>query len=703
MVTAAALWLAAPAGAYIYWIDGVSGGPSSIGRANPDGSSPNQTFLPGLFDPYGMAVDGQYIYWSQFNSSIWRAPLNGTGAPEQYITGLSTPEGLAVDSQNIYWVNSGTNTIGRARLNDPGNPDSTFITVPTGNTIGKGIAVGDGYIYWGNNNSNLLTIGRASLSGPPNPNTNFVSKAGGAWGVALAGGYLYWADGNSIDRALLGNPANPQTGFVTGAIAAGPIAVDDQYVYWANGFGQCQQNCTIGRASLANPSQPDNSFIKNTTLTWGIAVDSGAPVPASTTPPAISGSDQQGQNLTETSALWTNSPFTTVDQWLRCDRGGANCVAIPGATGEDYTLDAADVGSTIRVQEIATNVWGPGRPALSDATAVIASAIPSVIAAPSISGSAVNGQTLTLAHGSWSNGPTGFADTWLRCDAGAVGCAAIPGATGRTYTLAAADLGWRIEVQEVASNAYGSGASAMSLATPPVGQPLPPTAVTLTATALTESSAVLHARVGAGGAAADVHFEFGTTRSLSGGTSTATVILPAGTSPVPVSATVAKLSAATGYYFRIVATDPTSGAVVDGALHRFHTLSRVGSTMTWHFVPNGGYITVTSLVVHQLPAAASIELDCRGGGCPFAKHTQVVSSSKPCHGKHCTAGVHQRMIDVDLTGQLRGAHLATSDLITVRITERGWVGKAFVFHLNSPNTPLIGCLAPGHRRVGKGC
>ena len=38
-----------------------------------------------------------------------------------------------------------------------------------------------------------------------------------------------------------------------------------------------------------------------------------------------------------------------------CDSSGQSCPPIGGATGQTYTLTAADVGDTIRVQEVASN------------------------------------------------------------------------------------------------------------------------------------------------------------------------------------------------------------------------------------------------------------------------------------------------------------------------------------------------------------
>ena len=70
-------------------------------------------------------------------------------------------------------------------------------------------------------------------------------------------------------------------------------------------------------------------------------------------------------------------------------------------------------------------------------------------AAPAVSGSRRAGQVLTCSPGTWSNSPT-FAFEWLRDDA------RIAGATGSTYTVAAADAGKRIACLVTASNADGS-------------------------------------------------------------------------------------------------------------------------------------------------------------------------------------------------------------------------------------------------------
>jgi hypothetical protein len=81
---------------------------------------------------------------------------------------------------------------------------------------------------------------------------------------------------------------------------------------------------------------------------------------------------------------------------------------------------------------------------------------------PTISGSAIEGQTLAEAQGLWAPSPTGYSYQWQRCDPAGASCVAISGATGQTYTLTSTDVGATIQVQETASDSSGASSPAAS-------------------------------------------------------------------------------------------------------------------------------------------------------------------------------------------------------------------------------------------------
>jgi fibronectin type 3 domain-containing protein len=94
---------------------------------------------------------------------------------------------------------------------------------------------------------------------------------------------------------------------------------------------------------------------------------------------------------------------------------------------------------------------------------------------PTISGTTVQGKTLTASPGSWSHKPTSYAYQWKRCNSSGGACASITGATAKSYTLVSADVGATMRVAVTASNSGGS-ATATSAATAVVQvAPTPPT------------------------------------------------------------------------------------------------------------------------------------------------------------------------------------------------------------------------------------
>jgi Bacterial Ig-like domain (group 3) len=225
-------------------------------------------------------------------------------------------------------------------------------------------------------------------------------------------------------------------------------------------------------------------------------------------PPTISGTPQQGQKLSEVPGSWTNNPSSFSYQWFACDNSGSNCAPINTANGQSFTVGAAEVGSTIVVQETATNAGGSAA-ASSAPTAPVTPLPPVNTSPPTISGTPQDGQTLTEAPGSWKNSPTSFSYQWEDCNASGRSCTSIASANAQTYAPSATDIGHAIVVQETATNAGGSSTAsshptAVVTAAPPNG-PIPTTTglVVSPTSAVTNQPVTLFATVTTANSAAD--------------------------------------------------------------------------------------------------------------------------------------------------------------------------------------------------------
>jgi hypothetical protein len=189
--------------------------------------------------------------------------------------------------------------------------------------------------------------------------------------------------------------------------------------------------------------------------------------PVNTQEPSITGTARVGQVLQGDRGDWQNANSFSL-RWMRCDPSGgapdaSDCAPISEATGNNYRIRNADSGFRLRFRVIASNADG-STTAASNPTARVqpangtgTGAAPRNTARPTITGNAQLGESLTASEGTWSGSPTSFAFQWQRCDLDAIVCGNVPGATGRSYGVRAADVGFRVRVEVTARNASGAG------------------------------------------------------------------------------------------------------------------------------------------------------------------------------------------------------------------------------------------------------
>ena len=221
----------------------------------------------------------------------------------------------------------------------------------------------------------------------------------------------------------------------------------------------------------------DASVNGSTVTSAATAVVGGAaPVaPSNTGLPVVSGTAQEGQTLTAAPGTWSgDAPISYAYQWRRCNSVGGACVDV-GANASSFVLTGADVGSTLRVQVTGSNVAGSST-AVSDATAPVVglSQPPVNQTAPTISGTAQVGQTLTASSGSWSGSPPiSYAYQWRRCNSAGGACVDV-GANASSFALTGADVGSTLRVQVTGSNVAGSSTAVSSATAQVVGSSQPP-------------------------------------------------------------------------------------------------------------------------------------------------------------------------------------------------------------------------------------
>ena len=239
---------------------------------------------------------------------------------------------------------------------------------------------------------------------------------------------------------------------------------------------------------------------------YGVTVTRAPNTPA-TGAPTISGTAQVGETLTaDTSSISDEDGLddaTFSYQWIAND--GTSDADISGATGATYALTDAEEGSAIKVKVSFTDDAGNEESLTSAATAaVVAAANTAATGAPTISGTAQVGETLT-AETSGIADPDGLTNVsygyqWLSSRD-----TEIDGATSSTYTIPASDEGKVITVRVSFTDDAGNEESLTSAATAAVA-----------AAALTPLTASIHSEPASHDGQAEFTFELRFSENLEG-------------------------------------------------------------------------------------------------------------------------------------------------------------------------------------------
>lgn len=372
---------------------------------------------------------------------------------------------------------------------------------------------------------------------------------------------------------------------------------------------------------------------------YAVLESSGAAVqavPIDRNAPSVSGPTQDGQTLTANPGTWGgtgsgNGGITYGYQWRRCDSAGLNCGAVLQATPSSspiHVLQDADVGHTMSVVVTATNSVGSTVQGSFAENGVVT---PGNTAAPSVSGTAQVGTTLTESHGSWLPSSPTYAYQWEDCDAAGANCSAISGANSQTYTVTPAAVGHTVVAEESATS---NGATSSLASSAPTGlvQGVP------------SSNGGAPSSNGGGGSGAG---SGGGSGAGSGGP-TGGQPAPTGSSPAPAAVTVAQLGGLLrnalavhgkgahisallkhgGYSFTFAA--PSAGTLAVSWYRRLHGHTILIAKVTVRFHKTGKEnlkLVLTSKGRALLKGVGRMTLTAQGGFTPVGHHTTSASKT----------------------------------------------------------------------------
>lgn len=427
----------------------------------------------------------------------------------------------------------------------------------------------------------------------------------------------------------------------------------------------------------------------------------GASPPTPTTPPSVSGTERDGEDLTGNDGTW---PLLVGTQhiWLRCSSAGTGCSQV--STSSIYTLSPADVGRTLKFRVRGTDALTGAFREVDAVTGVIDAISPTNTAAPSFTGTPRDGETLLGSRGTWTGTPTiAFTYQWRRCTPA---CSNIAGATSINYTLGPADIGHKVLLRVTATRTENAADTATAdSAQSGVIQPIPTANVTPPQiSGIVREGEILSASTGSWTGSAPLAYSYQWERCDGGCTAVGTGALYA-----PTAADVGKrlqvTVTASGPGGSDVATSPLTAPVAarpatsgtdtgtgTGTGTTGGTGTTTGTTTLRRLSPFpviaiGGRVFRSSVLVSQLriyraPRGAIVTVTCRGRGCPFRRTRRTI----------------KRRSGVRIRGLERRLRNGTVIVITVR--KGNTIGKYTRLRIRrgAPPARIDRCIRPGVRR-----
>ena len=238
---------------------------------------------------------------------------------------------------------------------------------------------------------------------------------------------------------------------------------------WTNIAGATGNTFTLGQAQVGSRVRSVASYTDALGTQESVVSSATSAVANANDAPTgsvdVTGVATQNQTLTAAHNLADMDGMGTVSYQWQSSADGSTWTNIAGATSNTFTLGQAQVGSQVRNVVSYIDGFGTQESVASSASAAVANVNDTPTGGVTVSGSATQNQTLTVANTLADVDGMGAVSYQWQSSADGSTWTNIAGATGNTFTLGQAQVGSRVRSVASYTDALGTQESVASSAT----------------------------------------------------------------------------------------------------------------------------------------------------------------------------------------------------------------------------------------------